>query len=68
MGGNVALSVVATFEGLPDCIRVTGTVTRTDTVTNASAASLVDRAVSIGLVLPINATGDPLFGRQIMHH
>ena len=56
MGGNVALAVVATFEGLSDSIRVTCTVTRTDRSLLGNASSL-DRAVSIGLALPVNATG-----------
>lgn len=46
-----SLDVDATFEGLSDSIRVTGSITRTD----GSTAN--DRAVSVGLVLPLDATG-----------
>ena len=48
-----SLSVTAVFESHPDCIKVRGTISRTD----SSVAATVDRAVSVGLVLPVDATG-----------
>ena len=46
-----SLAVEARFEGRPHCIAVTGTVARTDTSLST------DRAVSISLMLPVDATG-----------
>jgi hypothetical protein len=49
----ISLAVEARFEGRSDSIWVTGSITRTDAERMGSS----DRAVSIGLVLPVNASG-----------
>jgi hypothetical protein len=46
----ISLAVAATFEGHQACIRVRGRITRTD---HGSG----DRAISVGLVVPVDAAG-----------